>query len=107
MRRLKRNQKAFTYKLFLREENTVDDNGFYDGGHEKIYADPVETKGCIVYTGSSDQKAYGLDANFSLAIIPDKPIENIAVGTIITIGTEEYVVKSAPTTMNEQRLFCK
>lgn len=107
MRRLKRNQSAFTYKLFLGETNAVDSQGFYNGKHTKTYADPVETKGCITFKGTSDFKAYGLDEDFSVQIIPNNPIENIAVGTIIIIGTDEYVVKSAPTTMNEQRLFCK
>lgn len=107
MRRLKRNQKPFIYKLFISETNTVDANGFYDGNHEKTYAEPVETKGCIAFRGTSDFKAYGLEEDYSVQIVPDNPIVGIAPGTIVIIDGVEYVVRSAPTTINEQRIYCK
>lgn len=107
MRRLKRNQSEFQYCLYLGETEKLDEKGFKSGRHEETYAEPVTTKGCIVYKGSSSYRPYGVEDDFSVQIIPNNPIKDITTETKIIIGDETYFVKSHPTTMNEQRLFCK
>lgn len=105
MRRLKRNQREFTYFLYKGEDYEVVD-GKKTGRHIEVYEDGVTMKGCIVFRGSSSVKPYGVEEDFSLAIIPDHPI-NVDTKTKIVVDNETYYVKSCPITMNEQRIYCK
>ncbi len=106
MRRLKRNQREFTYYLYTGETDEVDAQGYKTGRHIETYADGVTAKGCIVFRGSSSYKPYGVEEDFSLAIIPDNPI-NVTTQTKIVVDGQTYYVKSCPQTMNEQRIYCK
>lgn len=106
MRRLKRNQREFTYATIKETVEKKDAQNFRTGHRDVVYNDPVSAKGCVVFKGSSDYKPYGIDENWSVQIIPDNPL-SITVGTKITIDGKDYYVLSHPTTMNEQRIFCK
>lgn len=105
MRRLKRNQRAFTYYLYTGQTEEVDSDGYKTGRHTETYADGVSAKGCITYKGTSSVKPFGVDEDFKVQIIPDSPIENITTQTKIVIDGNTYYVTSHPTTMNEQRIF--
>lgn len=106
MRRLKRNQRDFTYSLIRTLDEQKDTQGYLTGRSEVVYDTPVSTKGCIVFRGTSSYKPYGIDEEWSVQIIPDNPIP-VTVGTKITIDSKDYYVLSHPRTMNEQRIFCK
>ncbi len=107
MRRLKRNQRTFTYCLYTGMTNATDASGKLNGRHTEQYADPVEAKGCIVFKGTSGYKPYGVDDDFKVQIIPDNPIPEINTKTKIIIDGEAYYVTSAPITMNEHRIYAK
>lgn len=106
MRRLKRNQREFTYYLYKEKTAETDANGYKTGRWIETYEEGVTAYGCIVYRGSSSVKAYGVEEDFSLAIIPDNPIP-VDTKTKIVVGTDTFYVKSCPMTMNEQRIYCK
>ena len=106
MRRLKRNQKQFTYSLISSLSQQTDSNGHLTGKGSVVYEQPVTAKGCIVFRGTSAYKPYGMDEEWSVQIIPDNPLP-VTVGTKITIDSKDYYVLSHPRTMNEQRIFCK
>ena len=106
MRRLKRNQRDFTYETIKDSSMEVDSQGYKTGRNVVSYNDPVSAKGCIVYKGTSSYKAYGIDEEWTVQIIPDSKLA-VTVGTRITIDGKQYYVLSHPVTMNEQRLFCK
>ena len=106
MRRLKRNQKEFTYATIKETVEEKDSQNFRTGRREVVYNDPILAKGCVVFQGSSGYKAYGIEEQWSVQIIPDNPLA-ITVGTKVTIDNKDYYVLAHPTTMNEQRIFCK
>ena len=106
MRRLKRNQREFTYSLIKELDEQKDGQGYLTGRSAVVYEEPVATKGCIVFKGTSSYKPYGIQEEWSVQIIPDNPIP-VTVGTKITIDSKDYYVLSHPRTMNEQRIFCK
>lgn len=151
MRRLKRNQRVFVYQRFAGRIDQVDDNGFKTGRQIEVYEDPVYTKGCVVFKGTSNYKPYGVEEDYSIQIIPDHFIEDINPETKIILFEKsgksdyldgwsfipwealfnadggklapwtdgyiadgglllypvEYFVKSAPLTMNEQKIYAK
>ena len=107
MRRLKRNQRSFQYCLYTGMTDETGEDGFKTGRKIETYTDPVEEKGCIVFKGSSSYKPYGIDEDFTVQVIPDAPITGISTTSKVVIDGKEYQVKSHPTTINEQRLFCK
>lgn len=106
MRRLKRNQREFEYCLYTGMEETLDSKGYKTGHNTPTYAEAVKAKGNVIFTGTSSVKPYGVDENFSVCIIPDKPLD-VTTETKILIDGKEYFVKSHPTTMNEQRIYCR
>jgi len=106
MRRLKRNQREFTLYQYLGTRDTVDSRGHKTGHNDPVYDEPVTYKGCIVFKGSSAFRPYGVEENFSVCIIPDKPILMITTSSRIVIDGVAYTVKSHPRTMNEQRIYC-
>lgn len=106
MRRLKRNQREFTYATIKETVEEKDSQNFRTGRREVVYNDPITEKGCVVFQGSSSYKAYGIEEEWSVQIIPDNPLA-ITVGTKVTIDNKDYFVLAHPTTMNEQRIFCK
>lgn len=106
MRRLKRNQREFKYSLIKSLDEQKDTQGYLTGRSTVVYEEPVATKGCIVFKGTSSYKPYGIEEEWSVQIIPDNPLP-VTVGTRITIDSKDYYVLSHPRTMNEQRIFCK
>ncbi len=106
MRRLKRNQREFTYSLINALSNQTDSSGYLTGRSTVTYQNAVTARGCIVFRGTSSYKPYGMDEEWSVQIIPDNPLP-VTVGTKITIDSKDYFVLSHPRTMNEQRIFCK
>ena len=106
MRRLKRNQITFIYATVKEMTEKVDAQGYRNGHRDVVYNEPVTAKGCVVYRGTSNYKPYGINEEWSLAVIPDNPLV-ITVGTRITIDGKDYYVMSYPTTMNEQRIYCR
>lgn len=106
MRRLKRNQREFTYFLYTGMEDELDTQGFRTGRKIETYADGITIGGCIVYRGTSNYKPYGVEEDFSVCIIPDHKIP-VDTKTKIVIDNETYYVKSCPITMNEQRIYVK
>ena len=107
MRRLKRNQRVFTYETIQGTQAQTDTQGYKTGRKEVQYNDPVSAQGCIVFKGSSDYKAYGIEEDWSIQIVPDNPIDDITVGTRITVDNKQYYVLSHPRTMNEQKIYAK
>lgn len=106
MRRLKRNQRDFTYSTILSLNEQRDTQGYLTGRGSVVYHDPIPCKGCVVFKGTSSYKPYGMDEEWSVQIIPDNPIP-VTVGTKVTIDEKDYYVLSHPRTMNGQRIFCK
>ena len=106
MRRLKRNQREFTYETIKDSAMETDAQGYKTGRNVVEYNEPVTMKGCIVYKGTSAYKPYGIDEEWTVQVIPDTKIA-VTVGTRITIDGKQYFVMSHPVTMNEQRLFCR
>ena len=84
----------------------TDSKGYKTGRNQVVYNAPVSAKGCIVFKGSSDYKAYGIDEDWKVQIVPDRPL-SITVGTRITIDDKQYYVLAHPTTMNEQKIYCQ
>ena len=106
MRRLKRNQRSFIYETIKEFEPQRDAQGYKTGRKEVVYNEPIPAKGCVVFKGTSDYKAYGIDEDWKVQIIPDVPL-TITTGTRITIDDKQYYVLSHPTTMNEQRIYAQ
>lgn len=106
MRRLKRNQREFIYETIKGTQQRTDTQGYKTAIHDVEYNEAVTAKGCVVFKGTSSHKPYGIEEDWSVQIIPNAPL-TITVGTRITIDGKYYYVLSHPTTMNEQRIFCK
>lgn len=107
MRRLKRNQRYFTYCNFLRKRDAVDENG-YKNGHQIIeYDEPKQAKGNIRFTGRVHWTPYGFDDDYAVEIVPDIPIKEIKEETKIIIDGKEYFVSAVLNSVNEQKLECR
>lgn len=106
MRRLKRNQRQFSYATIKEMEEQKDAANHLTGRREVVYNTAIDAMGCIVFKGTSYYKPYGIDEDWSICVIPDNPL-SITVGTKITIDGKDYFVMSHPTSMNEQRIYCR
>lgn len=107
MRRLKRNQRTIEYYAVSSLDKQTDSQGYLTGRVPVSYATAVSVDACVVFRGTSSYKPYGIEEQWSVQIIPDNPIDGIEVGAKFVIDGKNYFVLSHPTTMNEQRIFCK
>lgn len=94
MRRLKRNQRTFAYQRFVGYTDKIGKDGFKTGRKIEVYEDPVYTKGCIVFHGTSNVRPYGVEEDYSLQIIPDNYIDITPESKIVlfvTNGKSDYI----------------
>lgn len=107
MRRLKRNQTSIEYYKLNGTTKQTDTSGYSTGRREETYETKVDVMACVVFRGTSAYKPYGIDEQWSVQIIPDNKISGIGVGDKFVINGKDYYVLAHPTTMNEQKIYCK
>lgn len=84
---LAQNKQVFWYALFQGETDTVDSDGNYTGGKNKVYGDPVKAEMNIsAARGLADVEQFGINENYNRTIVTDDLSCPINTDTILWIG---------------------
>lgn len=101
MRNLKRNNRSFTYELYLGKVAIVDSEGFETGESAPTYADPIEMSANVSpATGTAQIEAFGSLDSYDHVIIThdiDCPINE---ETVIRYDGKRYVVRRVAKSLN-------